>query len=69
MADEITSSEVQSRGISLYKSKSLEVFIPKQPKIPLNNGLEIQVSRLHDRSDSPKEVLLRHLSLSVNKCV
>jgi len=48
-------------GISLYKSEKFNVFVPKKPKIPLNEGLHIQISDGHDKSDSPKEVLARYL--------
>jgi hypothetical protein len=45
--------------ITLYKSDKFEVFVPKKPNIPLNEGLHVQVSDGHDGTDSPREVLAR----------
>jgi hypothetical protein len=50
-------------GISLYKSEKFNVFVPKKPNIPLNEGLHIQVSDGHDRDDSPRDVLARYLMM------
>lgn len=48
-------------GVSLYKSTRFDVFVPSKPKIPLNEGLHVQISDGHDSTDSPKEVLARYL--------
>jgi hypothetical protein len=50
----------KKEGITLYKSNEFNVFIPPKPKIPLNEGLNIQVSSKQDALDSPKEVLGRY---------
>lgn len=46
--------------ISLYQSDKFDVFVPSKPKIPLGEGLHVQVSDGHDKEDSPKEVLARY---------
>lgn len=48
------------QGISLYKSKKFNVFVPSKPNIPLNEGLHVEVSDGNDVSDLPKEVLARY---------
>lgn len=48
-------------GVAFYRSEHFSVFVPQKPKIPLNEGLHVQVSSGHDSSDSPKEVLARYL--------
>ncbi|MCL5439237.1 MAG: hypothetical protein M1268_04635 [Patescibacteria group bacterium] len=59
-----------SDRISLYKSQNLEVFIPKKPNIPLNEGLHVRVSGQHDSMDPPKQVLSRYLEgLGVAKVI
>lgn len=52
--------ETEKSGITLYKSNKFDVFVPKKPNIPLNEGLHIEVSSDHDSTDSPKEVLARY---------
>ncbi len=47
-------------GVTLYKSNEFEVFVPKNPNIPLTEGLHIQISDGHDSEDSPKEILARY---------
>lgn len=47
-------------GATLYKSDKFDVFVPKKPNIPLNEGLHIEISDGHDSADSPKEVLARY---------
>lgn len=41
-------SELKGRaekgGIALYKSNRFDVFVPQNPKIPLNEGLHVQIS-------------------------
>lgn len=56
----ITPKEVTSKGRLLYRSPRFDVFIPSKPKMPLNEGLHIQVSSGHDQFDPPKEVLGRY---------
>lgn len=53
--------EAGSQETSLYKSPRFEVLVPQRPNIPINEGLHVQVSSGHDESDSPKQVLARHL--------
>lgn len=53
--------EAEKDGITLYKSDKFDVFVPKKPNIPLNEGLHIEVSSGHDSTDSPKEVLVRYV--------
>lgn len=68
MSDGVNSSEIgiipketPSGGRSLYRSSRFAVFVPSEPKIPLNEGLHVQVSSGHDQFDPPKEVLGRYV--------
>lgn len=54
-------AEFQSKGILLYKTANAEVFIPRAPKIPVAEGIHIEVSGQHDSTDTPKQVLGRFL--------
>lgn len=62
LVGQVSQSEAlrKNEGVSLYKSSLFNVFVPKNPKIPLNEGLHVQVSDGHDENDSPKEVLARY---------
>src|SRR3989344_2432610 len=56
----VNQGEVASRNILLYKSPRFKVFVPSTPKIPLKEGLHVQVSSRHDLT-LPKEVLSRYV--------
>ncbi|MBI1919350.1 hypothetical protein HYS29_02085 [Candidatus Microgenomates bacterium] len=53
--------ESSGRGITLYREGGLKVFVPRKPRIPLNEGLHIEVSSGHDKKESPKQILERYL--------
>ncbi len=55
--------EKTSKDFILYKSNTsgVTIKVPNSAKIPLNEGLHIQISDGHDEGDSPKETLSRLL--------
>lgn len=56
-----THVEMISDRIPLYEGLNHNVSIPKTPKIPLDEGLQVKISGGHDTSDTPKQVLQRCL--------
>lgn len=61
MSDFLVSGENTPSDISLYTGLNNKAVIPRNPKIPPEEGLQVQITGPHDSSDNPKQVLNRFL--------
>ena len=61
MSDFLVSGENTPSEINLYTGLNNKAVIPRNPKIPPEEGLQVQITGTHDSSDNPKQVLSRFL--------
>lgn len=64
------SIETSFNQTPLYQGLNSEVIIPTPSKIPLNEGLSLEIKGSHDATDNPRQILERFaIGLGVAKIV
>lgn len=52
-----TETNAGAKGITLFESNGIKLFVPKKPNVPLNEGISVRVEGIGTAADKTKETL------------